>query len=856
MACYLLNISIRHDIDTGDRHLTDIDLSQQAGMGSIASNAFGEHYLFAVNRNAFDHTDASTVFRSYYGDSLFQEDRFYVIAGTDSGLLYQYVKTQGVPKGSRYLFVELPQVLTLLEGMDGPQGELALSTNEDWLEKANEIGILNYLLLNRVILLRSLGVVHGHYSDYSPFWRKLKNEFDTFAWEQKMALGHRAFIVCQIENLTENQVPAICLRDSFKGKTAVLLSGGPSLDDILPWVQQHRRSLLVIAVSRIGGPLLKAGIQPDIIVSIDPQPINLKVSQDILQFQDGTLLVNEFHLSANLLSSWGGQKVYMGPRYPWTTPLQPENLPPAGGATVTDTAFAIAMETGVAQIVLGGADFCFSQKGYTHASGSAEHSMGSMPQLSDQQVETNSGMVADTLNAYLQSAMSVDLLAKNAKTRNCRTINPAPGAIRLPHVEHLSLDAILVQHLERPARSILADCVPVVDASSLTHLYKEELNEVDRMLIELRTINKLSNKALIYNRKLFAKGEPGAGFHNKEKVERIEKELNTKHSDTATFIRLFGVTHFIPILGLDDNKYVEDLEESCRLYHQAFVDTSDELIELLRSARARILCRLEEEKAQPNLKRLLEQWHHDQQPGRAMQWSQRHASYVEKLPSGQQEALHEFENTFYEIIEELDRQYTLGIKRSALLEGITGNAQEYFLCHDQEGLRRLLATLQTHHDQEQALLFIPLVQAFIAELKNEPETAIKAYQSISHGPALLDALMRQFDIYTKAKDFDAALEVLKSLSKINTVYSPMYADLLQATGEIDTAVDVYTDYLLANPDDLDTTMKLGKLFLEHGVIDGVKLTMSFILDKDPNNLAAQKILSEVEPIANTGPALL
>ena len=831
--------------------MTDIDISRQG----VASNAFGEHYLFAINRNLFQGTDASTVFRSYFGDSLFEEDAFYVIAGTDSGLLYQYIKTQGVPKGSRYLFVELPQVLALLTDADDSQTELAITTGDDWLQRAEEMEIKKYAQLGRLTLTRSLGVIHGHCSDYQPFWRKLKGEFDAYVQNVLHRFGIRPFIICQLENLAENQIPAICLKDSFRGKTAVVLAGGPSLDELLPWVRQQRRNLLVIAASRISHSLIQAGIQPDISVSVDPQAFNLNVCKDMLEFQDGTLLVNHYHLSSNLLASWGGEKVFMGQRYPWQTPLQPQNISSSGGTTITNVALDLAVETGVAQIVLGGVDFCFAQQGHTHASGTVEHKMGSRPQLCEVQVETNSGMMADTDIGYRNSGTHIDWQAQNAMARGCRFINPAPGAMRLPHVEHLPLEDIQIEPLEQPARDHLASCVPASDESFRARYYKEILGEVDRMLKELRAIKDLSSKASNYNRKVIIKGAHGSGSLNDsekidpvnaEKIAHIKEQFTKKYEGTVAFIMHYGLKDFIPIHGLD-LKQLEDRVQNNKIYFQACVDTSRELIELLCQARARIVGRLEEDKPQPNMQRLLEQWQHDQQPGRAIQWARQHADYVSKLPEAQQQALRAFQDTFDDTVEELGRQYVARIEREIKLDGIAGKARDYFLCRDQGGLLRLLASLQKHRDQEQAAQLIPLVQGHLAEIDNQPAEATNAYQTISEGPAHIDALTRLFELHTKAEDWDNALNVLKTLSDISATYSPMYADLLYSCNDVDTAVQIYTDYLLANPDDLNTMMKLGKVFQQCGSAEGVEWTMNYILGKDPKNHVARQMLSELEP---------
>ena len=174
--------------------------SQDTDIGNFVKNTSGERYLFAINRNIFEDADASTVFRAHFGDSILNQNTFYIIAGADSGLLYQYVKAQGVPKGSRYLFVELPQVLILLEDVECTE-ELAITTEEQWLEQAKNMGVQNFAAQDRLVLNRSLGVAHNHYKDYITLWQQLKESFDAYCYAQKMVLTNYFFILSQINKL-------------------------------------------------------------------------------------------------------------------------------------------------------------------------------------------------------------------------------------------------------------------------------------------------------------------------------------------------------------------------------------------------------------------------------------------------------------------------------------------------------------------------------------------------------------------------------------------------------------------------------------------------------------------------------
>lgn len=826
--------------------MTQSEITPQTDLGTVVSNAFGEHYLFAINRNLFQGTDASTVFRSQFNEQLFKEDSLYIIAGTDSGLLLQYVKSQGVPRGSSYLFVEPPEVLEHLVEMDDPDGEVRVAIPDKWQETAiRDLDFAGFAVQDRIEIIRSLGVVHGHYGEYRPLWRQLREEYFMRIRSFRIGMNHRPFAVSQIDNLAENETTTVFLKDIFKGKTAVLLAGGPSLDEILPWVRDNRDNLLVIAVARVCYSLIQSDIQPDIVVAVDPYHMTLYVNRDMFEFQDSTLFVHEFHVSSNLLASWGGQNAFVGKRYPWTTPLEPGNLPSSPGITVTNTAFAVGVATGISQLILGGADFCFSQSGHTHASGSTEHKLGSQPMLGDRRVETNGGFMADTDKTFVNSANSIEKQAEEAQGLGCHVINPSPNSMRMQHVEHITLDNISVPNMEKPAMDVINERLPKHDKGARIAYYNEALGEVDRVLKELRELKELANKALDYNRKLFDKSNKEKSRHYHNKLEHIEKQLKEKHASTDMFIKHIGLMRFVPLMRASEED-AEKIEENSRLYFEAYLATCKELLELLGKSRHRMVSRLEEEKPEPNVSELLKQWRQDKQPGRAIVWANQHQDHIHQLPEALQQELQAFQDSFEEAIKEQEPSYLADIEPGLTLDGTNAKAREYFQCQDMAGLNSLLLGLQGHRDEEQSQHFLPLVEAYMAELSNDPKQAIEAYESVGEGPAQIDALTRLFELHIHKHELEPGLHVLKTLSDISSVYTPMYADLLQATGGVEEAVEIYTNYILENPDDLNSVMKLGKIYQEFGAADGVEWAMNYILSKDPDNHAAKAMLNDVK----------
>ena len=837
--------------------MSDINIAPNSDLDTVVSNSFGEHYLYAVNQTAFQNTDAKTVFRNYYGDSLFQEHTFYIVAGTDSGLLYQFINATGVPKGSRYLFVELPEVLERLVEMKDPENVMVTTTLPEWEQcGVSDMNMLDYAIQGSLVLIRSLGVVHAHYDDYLPLWRQLSEDVDKIRTNYRIGLSGQGFAIQQIENLTENQTPAIHLKDLFKGKTAVLLAGGPSLDSMLPWVKQQRNNLVVIAVSRTSASLLRAGITPDILVSVDPTPANLLISKEMYEFQDNALFVNEYHINSSLLACWGGNRVYLGPRYPWSTPLEPENLPHTTGTTVTNMAFAVAMDMGCEQIILGGVDFCYSPTGYSHAIGSIEHKHGTCPVSGNLRVETNSGKMADTRRDLLSSAHCLETKAQEAAEQGCRIINSSPNAVRLTNVEHLALDDIEIPPLPKPAIEIITDALPANDSKNRCLHYKEVLGEIDRVTAELREIKKLCTDALRHNRNIFKPHKKDSAAASEAKLKRIEEKLEQKHTEILRFVKHFGIRRLVFTLKKheqsEENPTKKELMENNKYYFLSLSDTAKEIIEILQQARTRTLTRLEEEKPTPDVNHLIDYWRSHRQPGRALQWKHRHKDYVEQLQDTQKSALASFQDDFDKLIDEIEEHHLIEIRRDASIDGSSAKARNFFLHRDEAGLLTLLSALKNHEDKELAHKHIPLVEGYLAELHDDIPLAIETYQKTKEGPAQIDSLQRLFALYVQNEDIDSILNVLHTLSGISSAYTPMYAELLNKKGDVEKSVEIFTDYILENPEDLNSVMKLGEIYYQHGAIDGVEWAMNYILSKDPNNQAAKALLKSLDQTQESG----
>jgi len=830
----------------------------------LISNRFGESCLYEVNRNTFDRLGAAAVFRRQFGEGLRQQDTLYIIVGTDSGLLPAWLLEQGVPDGSRYLFVELPEVLAALDDRLAPYTEharVACVTPEHWEDLREDFQFQDYAYLGRIRVKGSVGALDAYLPGYRPLLRELQQAVDQFVWHIEFQLGSQAFVRRQVENVADNRVRAIGLRDRFAGRTAVLLGGGPSLDELLPWVRAHRDRLTVIAVSRICRRLLQIDLQPDIVVSIDPHPVSFDVSKEMLRFDRRTLLLNSYHVSPLLLAQWHGPAVFFGPSYPWQSKANVENLPNQG-PTVTNTALAMAVELGFSQVILGGVDLCYSREGHTHAEGSNERQAGPMLGSSDIRVQTNGGWWADTRHSFAKAVEIMGNQAQKAGERGCRIINPAAGAAVIEHVDYCPPEQLPEPAASEPASDIIAACLPEDDRADRQRHYRAAARELAHINGRLRSMRKLALEALDCNDGLFGRNGRQADFKYKKRMDKIERRLDRDFDDLAPLVKSFGSRHFLRLVRPDKDKEWsdEEIERWGRGYYESYQTSCDTLLEMVEDAQARVAARQEELAGHPDFACLFAQWDKDQTPGRALILREDRPELT--ADAGQQARLDAFARAFDAVLDASDTQQAKWCADNYTLAPVRSRLALLLQHREAEELQRLAGELAQQPGDEARELHL-LASGYLAELQDEPRQALAAYHAIVDSaadalqpgsevsnPRLEDALRRMSTITLDLGDMDNAVMVLDVLSSLAPVYAPQYAELLRLTGNLQGALQVLTDYLKRAPQDINALLRLGKLFEEMGATDSARWAYDTVLEQDPDNPAARQLLGELGATAD------
>lgn len=827
-------------------------------------NKFGDRYLHEVNRGTFNGLGSASVFQRHFAQRLFASDTLNIIIGTDSGLLVRYVQQQGVAQGSRYLFLELDGLLPAIRAELGDvelDDAIHLASADALADALQDVRFSDYANIGSIRLLESIGAIDAYDAGYRIAAAEIKQQLDAVLWAYNSQLSNPTFVRCQLQNLVEEHVPAEVLRNSFSGKTALLLGGGPSLDDVLPWARAHQERVVIIAVSRICRRLCDAGITPHVVVSIDPTELSFDISKELLLLDPRVLFVHANHVVFRLLAQWPGRSVFLDRRYPWDSKLDGPNIG-AVGPTVTNTAFAVISAMGFTRVIFGGIDLCHSNDGYSHAKGSNEHDAGPRLGGTGMRITTNAGADAETTPDFFNAIRAFSAQVLVARGQGLRVINPASGAAQIDGIDFEPLDQIALAEAEEDPFDVLQRSLPPDCPDRRVANLRETQRELARANGRLRKVIALAEQALECNAGLFGRCGKTADFRHKKRMDRIERHLDRRLGDLSKIVRLFSSRAFLHMPPSDREWTDEEIEQAGKTYYTAYRENAREVLGLVERAQARVASAVIEEQAAPDFKRLLRQWEEDQTPGRTRVWAHRHPETRARLASEVQEGFDRLTAAFSDMLRERDTTHARKVRSEVSLTPVAGRLQLLF---KERNAQQVLRTMRQLRDIQApgARQLLYLAQGYLAELQEGPEAAFECYgrlidavrEEIADGageqsrPWLEDALRRMVFIAMSEGWNDQALLILGVLADLAPAYEPQYAELLRLSGNLAAAATVYTNYLSKAPGDHVAMLRLGRVYQAMGSADAAKTAFRYVLDKDPGNAAARSLLQQTNDAA-------
>ncbi len=249
-----------------------------------------------------------------------------------------------------------------------------------------------------------------------------------------------------------------------QGLPALVLAAGPSLDEVLPYIEQLRERMLIVCVDTALRSLLRFGLDPDFLVVVDPQYWNwrhlegLSAPRAILVSESAAWpAVFRFRCRASFLC---GSLFPLG-RY-LETAVGPKGELGAGGSVAT-SAWDLCRLLGAGQIYMAGLDLSFPGGG-THARASLfeQRALSSGSRLRGASTDEAASLFSAPsreLPAYDGSTVHSDerlslyawwFESRLARPTSPRTWNLGSHGVKIPGMPHVDISELLSMKVIRP----------------------------------------------------------------------------------------------------------------------------------------------------------------------------------------------------------------------------------------------------------------------------------------------------------------------------------------------------------------------------------------------------------------------
>jgi len=814
----------------------------------VLTNKFGEQYLYSVNADSLLEVESKVVYNSLFKQQLWQEDFYNIIIGTDSGLLVQYLFEHGIAENSKFVFIELPQYIDLIrpEVPTQWQDQIMFCTAEEWLNGFNNEAMSCYLYTGTIRVFRSLAEVYATNHQYHQVSLDVQYYLDDLIFRTNAAFSNLAFVEKQIANCADNVLPLTLLQGAFKGRTCVILGGGPSLDNDLQWVINNRKQLLVIAVSRIAKRLQSVGVTPDIFCSIDPQQLSFELSKECLEFDDKILLIHANHVAPALLGQWQGQSVYMGQRLPWDSPINQTNSSLAG-PTVANAALLAAVELGCSRIYLTGIDLCYRRDGTTHAEGSVESVRAQNVSRDGLWVDTYSGHKAETIMGLVVAA---DVLAEQVKLAiplGIEVFNLSQDAKVIAGIKHCLTSDVILEMVERSPSKIIDSYIRVPTKEAVLADNKKVKTELQRFKQQLLAIRTLAIEALQHNEMFYqANGSSAKRDKAKRKMDQIEKQLNGKYQLASTSIKQVAIRDFVKLLGGPDKSQWGELQifKKGQIYYEAYLSGVSSYLTYIETAEQRLSLTNDIVNDEIDFESLIEQWRRHQEFGRVNKWHKYHTGVMSETNKQQLITLAQEKSLYYD---QLNHKYANVAQPH--LRGVPIKLKQLFGQKNTEGLTVIIAMLHAVKDEPTTARHLAhLGQAYLCLLLRENTQSIEAFyqanwQQLNEFPLKLFA-----NVLIEDQQLEQAEAVLAQLAQKSDNSLNLYAQVLWNNGKREQSIDAYSIYLEKYPNDHNSWINLARIFVAMGANDSAQMAYLHVLQLSPGFSLALEGLAQLDAI--------
>lgn len=792
---------------------------------SFTQNQWGEKYIEELNRNDFSAIQSAEFFDRVFSFDLATENTCFVVCGSDSGLLLSWIRKQTIGRGSHIAVIENDEVYDavapLYRGIlaqnepvsqkisASPFGsQLSLHKYSQWQEEVLSHPENNWLIGGSTEVLESHASSADYARIYMPMWRSIKLSVKERILQIQSKFTNSTLTEMQFRNASDNSLSLKSSKTFGCEKTAVVLGGGPSIDLHLPWIEEHREQLFVIAVSRISGKLIERDFTPDLVVSVDPYDFSYEVCKPGLLWTNVPLAHN-YHVSSKLMQQWQSATFCMGKRFPWQDVTQLEGNIPASGPTVGHTATIIAHQLGFSQILLTGIDLCFDSSASTHASGSPETMIQSMPSLCDAQVETYAGKMAGTSIELKNYVLDLEKYGAHANRDTTVIFNLNENAARCASIPYVDFKEVTLPTKKPELIDHIGSLKPSMTASDIEWLEKE----FKRAALQFEKIRALCKDAKRFVEKIYTASDSVKNNNYTTKLTKLRKSLDsdyTNHLQAIIYYKQLQLSRANTPIEFEEMT-PQELVSWGQQYYDIIDSGAKDMLMYIKQHAPRTQLRLLELKPEVDIRNLMQGWREDDTPGRLFRWK----------------------NHYWHTVKAEDRawvQRTIGKLRSTL-NTPTDLVAEKLLSSNEDIAKTVKSLVFLHQNQKREELesiesrlnstqwpyaaIKPFTMGLISQLDETAIDAIAWFQAtidicsskLEDGSVTIDSmhrlieecLVRMTQCFLQIEDHKSALDTLGMLCEMLPSYIISYAKMLKLHGQGEFAVELLQSYTQLYP---------------------------------------------------------
>lgn len=823
-------------------------LENQIDIKKQEVNKFQETYLSEINGETFKNVPSEVLFDRYFSD--LKDNYLRIVVGTDSGLLVNYINTHTTNKNTVHIFIEHPEVIEYVNThFTYDSDKIKLLSFDDDIDSIIKKDFPVFYVTGEIFLSKALSVIDG-LVDYEQKFKEVLENFNSFLAKRNFEITNNIFANTNIEDQVFLDNSLASLEKKITDIPALILGGGPTLDENIEWIKVNHSKFIVIAVGRITHRLAAEGIIPDAIATIDPTDLSFSNSKDMLAFSKQSLLVSSHHPNFKLAGQWQGKSIYIGKRLATPTAKNPPTIKPRGN-TVSNFAAQFAMVIGCREIYLSGVDFCYLASGQSHEGKSLESQIG-VGGDAGLQVQNYAGESVGTRPNFELAKQSFDFMIRDFKKAfdDLEVSVLSDKSAFMEHVKCTDTDKIDLSTNDDNNKAVFHEAV---EASLITE-NKVLLESLIERKTEVQKLLKKLTKAQSYIQKKTAQLNSewnDLNFINDYLHKIVLKVENILEPSLLDMIKNYGYHKLILSIKKGTQK-VQGSDSLLQLDRISFLNLIDETIEGLqkefKKSEKHLNIRISETKQSSDPAVLMEYWLENKLPGRIFIWENLFPELYEKLKTKHPEIVKKALNNYQEQFQSAQNVKKQLQKKSKNVHYYLDNINEYRRDNKIELLEGLKDQLEKNRDDSIAYRELyALIAANISYLQSDTMAALRSIDEIEKkGVIQFNALQLKLSISMSIQSHQTTMETFLSLCEYSSSYMPKYAEFLRFVGNNLAAIEIYKMYLAIVPKDSESIIKVYHLIEEFISKEEAKEFLIVKQQEQPEDIALSKLVETAE----------